>query len=103
MSGEIVRITTEGGVFRIPVLGTKPPRLEILQRAVGLRDEERVTVERIRVRFEGRLRDAYVDEDGFSKKLSRNTQAYIMFGVDVVGNVAVWVPGTRTDKERAHG
>ena len=74
------------------------PKLAKLQKEVG------GYVERIRLRFEGRLRDAYVDEDGIMKGLRLNTRATNMtmhtgnsFHV-IYGPMVIWVPTKRKKK-----
>jgi hypothetical protein len=61
MSGTFVKIDVDGTVTkeRTELKGSAP--YDPLSRLVG------GFVERVKVRYEGKLRDAYVDEDGFAK------------------------------------
>ena len=92
MSGKLVLVLQTGEIRTVPYAAKGYPELKTLQRSVG---DGRVTIERVRVRHEGRIRDAYVDEDGFSKRLLSNAQAYIQYGITIVGNLVVWVPDPR--------
>lgn len=57
-------------------------------------------VERIKVRYEGKVRDAYLDEEGFLKpnpemnlKIMHYAAGYYNQPVqDFVGNAVIWVP-----------
>lgn len=76
------------------------PTLEELQAEVG------GYIERVRVRIEGRVRDAFVNEDGISDNLPTNWAATEMLappfvpGVNVLlGNLTVWVPDPKPKKE----
>jgi hypothetical protein len=69
------------------------PTLAQLQREVG------GLIERVRVRFEGRVRDAFVNEDGLGLGLARNQAATDLLAPPfnprinvLVGNLVVWVP-----------
>lgn len=74
------------------------PGLSALQAAVG------GYIERVRVRFNGRVRDAYVNEDGYSKGLLVNRPAMAILaepfqGATIVGNLAVWEPDPKAPKQ----
>jgi hypothetical protein len=73
------------------VSSTKGWQLEEMQKHVG------GYIERVRVRFEGRVRDAYVNEDGMAEELPVNREGTAMLteqyrGNVLLGNVAIWVP-----------
>lgn len=78
---------------------TKGAALSDLQAAVG------GYIERVRVRFNGRVRDAYVNEDGYAKGLLVNRPATALLaepfiGVTLLGSVAIWEPDAKAAKKR---
>jgi hypothetical protein len=83
MSGKLVIISTDETVREVEVT-SKMPSLEMLQRHVG------GYIERVKVRWEGRIRDAYVDEDGISKGLESNQLAHQMRFDRVLGPAALF-------------
>jgi hypothetical protein len=71
--------------------------LRLMYLAIGC-----TTVERIKVRYEGKVRDCYVDEEGllrgrpFNPQLKRLAEAY--YGVpcqQFAGSGAIWIPTPR--------
>jgi hypothetical protein len=88
MSGTIVIITPTGitGEQRSEKRGQPP--LEVLQRAVG------GYIELVKVRWRGRVRDAFVNEDGISLQLRVNETAcdLTINGHIIYGDMAIWVP-----------
>jgi hypothetical protein len=58
-----------------------PPDWEFLNKLVG------GYIESVKVQYEGRIRQAYV-----------NTSAFINFGIDIVGPLVVWVPDKKVAK-----
>lgn len=57
-------------------------------------------IERVRVRFLGEVRDAFVNEEGRLENLPLNYVATAMLappfgGTLIVGNLAIWVPNAR--------
>lgn len=97
MSGQLLRIDVDGTLTKEVVTG-KGPDLATLQRLVG------GYIERIKVRWNGRLRDGYVDEDGISKFPHRiNKEACRLaagaHGGEVkwrlVGPIVIWVPDAK--------
>lgn len=64
------------------------------------------TVERIKVRYEGRVRDCYVDEEGWlppakrpNPELRRLASLYYGPGVqEFAGSGAIWIPTPRSKK-----
>lgn len=77
------------------------PDLSVLQKHVG------GYIERVRVRWEGKVRDAYVNEDGLSAAMPVNVYGTSILappfvpGVNVlVGNVVIWVPDARKGPKR---
>lgn len=92
MSGRLIRFPPVGAVTEIPVT-SKTPGFEQLHAALG------GYLERIRVRWEGKIRDAYVDEDGIMKGLPINYKIHgFLDGVfknypaHIYGDVLIWVP-----------
>jgi len=65
------------------------PDYEVLREAIG-----GGWIELIKVRYDGRLRDAYVDEEGLLKKQVPNDAATIICVNRhfIVGLMAVWIP-----------
>lgn len=96
--GTLVIITPPGGVTQQRVETSSGPSLEVLQAAVG------GYIERVKVRYDNRVRDAYVNEDGIEKRLAFNrpgtslTKGTIFEGATLVGNVAIWVPDAKVKK-----
>lgn len=95
----IVVIKPNGEVINLPA-DTKLD-LRLMYLALGCR-----TVERIKVRWEGRVRDCYVDEEGlltrrpFNPKLKELAEAY--YGApcqEFAGSGAIWIPTPRKKKE----
>lgn len=77
---------------------TKGAALSDLQAAVG------GYIERVRVRFNGRVRDAYVNEDGYAKGLLVNRPAMALLaepfiGATLLGSVAIWEPDAKATRE----
>lgn len=95
MSGTLHTITPSGGaVHRYE--GKGPPPIEQLQELVG------GYVQRLKARFEGRVRDMYVDEDGLQKGLPQNpgatallAQPYLIHHEHLVGPAVIWVPDSK--------
>lgn len=90
-TGTLVLILTNGSFTTVHVGDKKGPPLETLQRLVG------GYIERVKVRYNDRVRDAYVNEDGILKGLSYNETATrlldgIWKGARIVGPMVVWVP-----------
>lgn len=77
----------------------KGHELKDLQTAVG------GSIERVRIRFEGKVRDAYVNEDGIAQGLPPNRAATRLLAPpfhpavnQLFGNVAIWVPTPKPSK-----
>jgi hypothetical protein len=94
--GTLVIIAPSGAVTNQRIERSKGPSLEVLQAAVG------GYIERVRVRWSGRVCDAYVNEDGISKGFTLNTSATLILdgafknsGNNIVGPCAVWVPDAK--------
>lgn len=103
MSGKLVLLQTDGTVatFDIP---TKEPELSVLQKLIG------GWIERVTVFWEGRICDAYVDEEGKLKNLPFNDMASTARvnahgdSVDViVGRMAIWLPERAARRRPAGG
>lgn len=88
MARKLVRIAPDGTVTETPVLEKKGPGLELLHSQVG------GYIELVRVRYEGKVRDAYVDEDGLSKGLAPNPHAMAIAANphNLVGPIVIWIP-----------
>jgi Domain of unknown function (DUF3846) len=92
-AGKLVTISPHGTTTVTRIESVKGPSLEQLQRSIG-----GGYVERVRVRYNERVRDAYVDEDGIAKGLPLNAHAtgmlagmYRMAG-GILGPMTIWVP-----------
>lgn len=91
MSGLLIVISPDGTKRAIPWIKRGPPDLKILQESVG------GCIERVRVRWEDRVRDAYVNEDGHALRLAINAAGTSLLsqrlaGSFLVGPVAIWIP-----------
>lgn len=88
---QLVTIAVDGTVTREDF--AKRPDLKPLQKAVG------GYIERIKVRFEGKVREAYANEDGFSLGLGINREAGRIsaeFGYQgIVGPIAIIITGVK--------
>ena len=95
MSGQLKIIYPGGHTSTQIWAGKSQPPLKMLQDAVE------GYIERVKVRFEGRVRDAYVNEDGISKGFQVNPQACrlvsgtIFEGSTIVGPLAIWIPDAK--------
>lgn len=94
--GSIVVVKTSGDIVTLPADNKLDLRLIYL--AIGAS-----AVERIKVRHEGRVRDCYLDENGFLNRKSRNPtikkMAEAYYGApcqDFVGHAAIWIPTPRS-------
>ena len=93
MSGKLIRIPADGGEPTLHLWhGSKYPPLDMLQDLVKSVPEGYTTIERVRVRETGRLRDAWCNENGLALRLPRNMVAFAKYGVDIVGPLVVWIP-----------
>ena len=77
----------------------RPPDLETLRRLIG-----GGYIERVQVNWEGRCRQAYVDEDGIQKQLQINPFAMKLLtprwqGSRIWGTLVVWVPDKKEAKK----
>jgi hypothetical protein len=95
-SGTLVTINPDGS--RSEQRLTKSPTLEQLQKQVG------GYIERVRVRADGRVRDAYVNEDGLMQGLPINRHAGAMLakpfvGLSIVGPLTYFVPDPKPKRE----
>jgi hypothetical protein len=97
--GKIVVVKTTGEEITLPADDKLDIRLMYL--AIGCN-----VVERIKVRYEGKVRDAYLDEEGLLRpvvrmnpKIKEYAEAY--YGrpcQDFAGNAAIWIPTPRKPK-----
>jgi hypothetical protein len=87
-----VIVPPTGPEVTVGITDTHTPTLENLQQAVG------GYVEPVKVRYQGKIRQAYVDEDGLSKQLPPNPAATEMLAMSYFlsgqlrGNCAIWIP-----------
>ena len=101
MSGTLYRVPAHGEVTVHRYEGLGSPGLEQLQKLVG------GYIERIRVRFDGRVRDAYVDEEFCYKHPEvhhRVMEALAppfspTFNV-IMGPAVIWVPDPKVKKPK---
>jgi hypothetical protein len=99
--GKIVVVKPTGEYVHLPA--DKSLDLRLIYLAIGAS-----TVERIKVRYEGRVRDAYLDEEGFlngkrpNAEIKKLAEAYYGQPCQTfVGSAAIWIPTPR--KEKADG
>lgn len=97
MSGVYIVIAPDGNQRRLKE-PKKGRQLDMLQQLVGS-PVRKAYVERVRVTFEGRVRDAYVDEDGIMKQLPVNNHATRLLAKPfdrnrqvLWGTMVIWVP-----------
>lgn len=92
MSGTLRIFKVNGSLEDRRYEGKGTPGLDALRAAIG-----GGYVERVAVRVDKRLRDAYVDEDGLSKALPPNDRAsrITLHGFRIVGVMVVWIPDSR--------
>lgn len=96
--GKLTTIAPDGRHTEQRFETAKGATLTDLQAAVG------GYIERVRVRFNGRVRDAYVNEDGISQRLQFNRPGTALLappftGSQLFGNVAIWEPDTKAKRE----
>lgn len=74
---------------------TGQPDFEVLRDAIG-----GGWIERVKVRYEGRVRDAFVDEEGLIKQQPPNdcATALCVHHHFIVGIMAIWVPDSKKAK-----
>jgi hypothetical protein len=96
--GTLTIIEPSGVVTTSRVESAKGPSLEVLQKGVG------GYIERVKVRYNGKVRDAYCNEDGLSQGLEYNHDATMLCrgtifeGVSIVGNLVIWEPDAKVKK-----
>lgn len=102
MSGKFIVIQPNGPVYII----------QITEKRWYLKDVQAIVngyIEKIKVRYEGRVRDAYVNEDGISMGLQFNREAtelhfkylegrLLEYLPIIVGKMAIWIPDPRKKK-----
>lgn len=97
--GNIVVVKTSGEIIKLPADEKLDFRLIYL--AIGAN-----TVERIKVRYEGKVRDCYLDENGWlppakrpNPKIKEMAEAYYEAPCqDFAGHAAIWIPTPRRQK-----
>lgn len=93
-SGKLVRIAPDGTIAETHVPEKKGPSLALLQDKVG------GYIELVKVRYDGTVRTAYVDEDGRSKSLLPNPHATVLCVNDhrLFGPLVIWIPDHKGSK-----
>lgn len=105
MSGKLVIIQpTDVPGMQLPEIvwdKSSSPDLTVLQKHVG------GYIERVRVRWEGKVRDAYVKEDGIGARMPVNVYGTSILAPPfdprenvLVGNLVIWVPDARKGPKR---
>jgi len=103
MSGKLVKIDCFGKQSITKIEHSGPPTWDELNKEIG------GYIERVRVKYEGKMRDAYVDEEGLLKDLPYNPIAsklvsnsystkpsgYVAY---IVGPLVIWVPEPKVSK-----
>src|ERR1044071_7231476 len=95
--GTIVIIKPDGSEERQRVESSKGWELETMQKAVG------GLIERVKVRWEGRVRDAFVNEEGaITEGFDYNNKAthilalpFSPLSTRLYGNLAIWIPDAK--------
>lgn len=86
MSGHIIAIHPDGTKIDTAWPRKGPPDLKTLQAQVG------GYIEHVKVRYEGKVRTAYVDEEGIIKCLPLNWRAVEELRVVFYGPLVIWIP-----------
>jgi len=94
MSGRLIKISPEGVTSIHTITHSGHPKWEELKEQVG------GYIERIQVKYENKVRDAYVDEDGLTKQLAPNSYAMDLsvYPHYLVGPIVIWVPDKKVKK-----
>jgi hypothetical protein len=96
MSGTVITIRTNGERVEQRWEKSGPPKWEVLRDAVG------GYIERIKVRWGDRVRDAYVNENGMAENLPFNPSSHLCTGLfagtQILGNIVIWVPDPKVKK-----
>lgn len=94
--GKLVRVSALGEMTETRIEDRNGPGHTILNTLVG------GYFERIRVRYEGKIRDAYVDEEGLLKGLPVNSWVHDKldgvfkgYSAPIAGPVVIWVPDAK--------
>jgi hypothetical protein len=93
MSGRFILISVDGTRELYAVHDRPGPvSLDKLQKAVG------GYIERVKVRYEGRLRDAYVNEDGYNMPINLAASDITEYDQYIHGPMVIWVPDPKKPK-----
>ena len=103
MGGKLV-VIQPNGISHIITILDKSWKLEKVQELVG------GYIEQVKVRYEGKVRDAYVNEDGISQGLQFNQEATdlylgylkgseLRYLPQIVGTMVIWIPNPKKRKE----
>jgi len=99
MAGRMVVVDLDGGQREIRWEGKKLPDYKTLGAHVD------GWIERVQVRFEGKVRDAYVNEEGIMRAFRPNIPATRMLherysGTLLHGRMVIWVPDPKPKKDK---
>ena len=99
MSGTLVIIPPMGAVRTLRYEGRQWSLEQVQSLCEGY-------IERVQVRWDGRIRDAYVDEDGVAHQAPYNERATLALserwqGQQIVGTAVVIVPDSKAKKDTA--
>jgi hypothetical protein len=99
MSGKLIVVDVDGTVNPLVWPEKNRPELRLLQQIVE------GYIEPVQVRYEGRVREAYVNEEGIPKGLPHNFLATSMlteryFGNTIFGKMVIWVPDPKPKKDK---
>jgi len=101
MSGTILTIKPDGETVEKKITRGGTASYEDLREAVG------GYIERVRIRYNGIRRDAYVDEEGLSKTgMVFNPQATVLVSeargvyTPILGPIVIWIPDTKAMRKK---
>jgi Domain of unknown function (DUF3846) len=96
--GKLVTINPDGSEVVTRIESAKEPSLPVLQKAVG------GYIELVAVRYEDRIREAYVDEEGYLNHRTPNPKATEMYQAAHIGShcricgpLVIWVPDPKKE------
>lgn len=97
MSGSLIIIHADGRENTIPWPRNSRPDYRTIQRCLASPPATEAFFEVIKVRYKGRIRNGYVDEEGNLKGLPLNEVASNMdvFEREIVGPLVIWVPNPK--------
>lgn len=97
MSGRLVKLEPNGNVTETRWEKRGPPDWQTLKALVG------GYIEGVQVKYDGKLRQAYVNENGLLEGDIYNQRATWLTdgrskGTDIVGNMVIWIPDQKVKK-----